>query len=134
MERCRAKRGFFSLRDCGEMSVRPCELCGRPMCSQHLSPMSGFTRCLDCEGRQAEKEVIEPRSSQQADQPLSDPSWPHRYRGRYYNRSGYGPIYTGRYYDPYYDNYDTRSFDPDMSSRGPSAAVEHGRGPGLEDS
>src|SRR6058998_2344200 len=103
MERCRAKRGFFSLRDCGEMSVKQCAGCGRPMCSQHLSPQSGFTRCLDCEGRAVEKEAIAKKDSPPPSKPLDDPTWSYRYRDRYYSRSGYAPIYTGYYYDSYYD-------------------------------
>jgi hypothetical protein len=143
MERCRAKRGFFSLRDCGEMSVKQCALCGRPMCSHHLSPMSGFTRCLDCEGRSAEKDVVAQKSQPQSqaqktpppapDQPLTDPSWPYRYRNRYYDR-GYAPIYTGVYYDSYYDRYDTRSFDSSMASRGPSYTTDPHRDTGSGDS
>lgn len=139
MERCRAKRGFFSLRDCGEMSVKQCALCGRPMCSHHLSPMSGFTRCLDCDGRAAEKEVVAQKSQKNVpkpppEQPLNDPAWSHRYRDRYYSTAGYAPIYAGAYYDSYYDRYDTRSFDSDMASSGPSTATERERGTGIGDS
>jgi len=127
MERCRAKRGFFSLRDCGEMSVKQCALCGRPVCSPHLSPRSGFTRCLDCEGRAVEKDVLATPAKKQEpapppDQPLSDPAWSYRYRDRYYSRSHYAPLYVGTYYDSYYDRYDTRSFDSGMASSGPSSS------------
>src|SRR5258706_5429683 len=126
MEHCRAKRGFFSLRDCGEMAVKQCALCGRPVCSMHLSSRSGFTNCLDCEGRQSENQVLQPKQQQQQqvppDQPLSDPGWSYRYRNGYYSRSGYAPIYAGHYYDSYYDRYDTRSFDSSMASSGPAAA------------
>ena len=124
MEHCRAKRGFFSLRDCGEMAVKQCALCGRPVCSMHLSPPSGFTNCLDCEGRASERQVLDKNQQQApADQPLDDPTWSYRYRDRYYSRSGYAPVYTGRYYDSYYDRYDTRSFDSSMASTGPAAAT-----------
>jgi hypothetical protein len=37
-------------------------------------------------------------------------------------RAGYAPIYTGSHYDSYYDRYDTRSFDSNMASSGPSTA------------
>ena len=139
MERCRAKRGFFSLRDCGEMSVKQCALCGRQMCSQHLSPMSGFSRCLDCEGRAAEKGVVARKSQKNApqpppEQPLDDPTWSHRYRDRYYRTGAYAPIYLGTHHDSYYDSYDTRSFDSDMASRGPSTAPERESGTGFGDS
>ena len=140
MQTCRARRGFFSLRDCGEASVKQCALCARPMCSPLLSPRSGFTRCLDCEGRAVEKDVLAapgkkknappPRS---VDEPLTNPAWAHRYREGYYSRSGYVPFYTGAYYDSYYDRYDTRSFDSGMASSGPSLS-DTDSGTGLGDS
>ena len=100
MEHCRAKRGFFSLRDCGEMAVKQCALCGRPVCSMHLSPQSGFSRCLDCEGRAAEKGVLEAKKEPPPpDQPLTDRAWTYRYRDRYYTSSHYSPFYAGTYYD-----------------------------------
>jgi hypothetical protein len=120
MEHCRAKRGFFSLRDCGEMAVKQCALCGRPVCSMHLSPQSGFTNCLDCAGRQAENAALG-QQQPPPDQPLDDPGWTYRYRDRYYSRSGYAPVYTGSHYDSYYDRYDTRSFDSNMASSGPAS-------------
>ena len=123
MEHCRAKRGFFSLRDCGEMAVKQCALCGRPVCSMHLSPQSGFSRCLDCEGRASEQQVLDKNQQAPADQPLDDPAWSYRYRDRYYSRSGYTPVYAGHYYDSYYDRYDTRSFDSGMASSGPAAGT-----------
>jgi hypothetical protein len=110
-----AKRGFFSLRDCGEMAVKNCALCGRPMCSAHLSPRSGFVNCLDCDARQSEQTAL--------GQPTDDPNWTYRYRDRYYSSAGYAPIYAGTHYDSYYDRYDTRSFDSSMASTGPAAAA-----------
>ena len=149
MQTCRARRGFFSLRDCGERAAKQCALCARPMCSPHLSPQSGFTRCLDCEGRAVEKDVLatpgkKPATPAEklnasppepADAPLTDPAWSHRYRDRYYSRSGYEPFYFGTVSDSYYDNYDTRSFDSDMASTGPSSSLmDDDSGTGLEDS
>jgi len=146
MDKCRARRGFFSLRDCGEMAAKQCAMCGRPVCSQHLSPQSGFSRCLDCEGRQEEQSAVnggaaakqqQQQQQQQTtpDQPLNDPAWSYRYRDRYYSRYGYAPIYAGYYHDTYYDRYDTRSFDSDMASRGPSSsALDDDGGTGLGDS
>ena len=138
MQTCRARRGFFTLRDCGERAVKQCALCARPMCSPHLSPQSGFTRCLDCEGRAVEKAVLATPGKKPAmpaakgnaappspaNAPLTDPAWPHRYRDRYYSRSGYEPFYWGATsHDTYYDSYDTRSFDSDMASSGPSSRI-----------
>ncbi len=135
MQTCRAKRGFFSLRDCGEMPVKQCALCGRPMCSPHLSPQSGFTRCLDCDGRAVEKQVLQKdQPPPPPDQPITDPAWSYRYRDRYYSTAHYAPLYAGVYYDHYYDRYDTRSFDSGMASSGPSSSTwddsPGGTGPG----
>jgi len=137
MRNCRAKRGFFSLRDCGEMAVKDCVLCGRPVCSQHLSPQSGYTRCLDCEGRATEKKVLDPKAPPPPpDAPLTDRGWAYRYRDRYYSRSHYAPVYVGSYYDSYYDRYDTRSFDSGMAGSGPSSSNwgDRDSGTGLGDS
>ncbi len=141
MRTCRARRGFFSLRDCGETAVKQCALCSRPMCSPHLSPRSGFTRCLDCDGRAVEKDVLAaPGKKKDAapprpDEPLTDPAWSHGYRDRYYSRTGYAPLYAGTYYDSYYDSYDTRSFDSSMASSGPSSTLAgDDSGTGVADS
>ena len=142
MQTCRARRGFFSLRDCGDPAVKQCALCARPMCSPHLSPQSGFTRCLDCEGRAVEKDVLAtPETKKDAapprsvSDPLTDPAWTNRYRDRYYSRTGYAPFYAGGYNDSYYDRYDTRSFDSDMASSGPSSRLsDYDSGTGIEDS
>lgn len=133
MQTCRARRGFFSLRDCGVMATRQCALCARPMCSEHLSPQSGFTRCLDCEGRAVEKDVLA-SPGKRPDQPLTDPAWSHRYRDRYYSRTGYAPLYAGVHHDSYYDSYDTRSFDSGMASSGPSSTDDDESGTGIGDS
>lgn len=132
MEKCQAKIGFFSLRDCGENAVKHCATCNRAMCSMHLSPASGHMHCLDCEARAAEAKGV--KGTPPADRPLTDPGFPYRYRTRYYGSSGYAPIYFGTFYDSYYDDYDLRSFDSDMASRGPAMAKERERGTGIGDS
>ena len=128
METCKAKRGFFSLRDCGEPVAKKCALCSRPMCTHHLSPASGYTRCLDCDARQAEQKVAGGTAN------VNDPTWPYRYRSSYWRTRGYSPIYGGYFYDPYYNDYDFRSFDSDMARRGPSTASDSGETTGFGDS
>ena len=118
-ERCRAKRGFFSLRDCGDPADAPCVDCKRPMCSLHRSPSSGFTRCLDCEARKPVAAAAAAAGTAGAAdavvaEDLNDPVWPYRYRRRYYHSHHYAPTYVGRYYDNYYSDYDYRTFDRDM--------------------
>ena len=132
MERCQAKTGFFSLRDCGEAAAKHCATCKRAMCSKHLSSGSGYTRCLDCDARTAEAKGA--KGTLPADRPLTDPGFAYRYRTRYYGSSGYAPIYFGTLYDSYYDDYDMRSFDSDMASRGPDMAPEREGGAGSGDS
>ena len=136
METCKAKRGFFSLRDCGEQAVKKCALCSRPMCSRHLSKESGFSRCLDCDARKAEQKVVgtQPPRPDVAPGAVNDPAWPYRYRSSYWRSSRYSPIYGGYYYDPYYNAYDYRSFDSDMARRGPSTAPEKAEKTGFGDS
>lgn len=108
MTGCECKSGFFSLRDCEEPPSTSCAECGRMVCARHLSPASGFTRCLDCQARAAQAE------QGQAPPPPGDPAlddeWTYGARHRYYS-SGYHPLYTGSRYHHYYDTYDTRSFD-----------------------
>ena len=108
MTGCECKSGFFSLRDCEEPPSASCAECGRQVCSRHLSPASGFAKCLDCAARaaQAEQGQAPPAPGEEA----LDDEWTYGARHRYYS-SGYHPLYTGSRYHHYYDSYDTRSFD-----------------------
>jgi hypothetical protein len=110
---CACKRGFFSLRDCGDPVSTTCSSCGRGVCAAHLSPASGFSQCLDCHARgaQAQTQAQPPSTTKRQVSPnAADDEWVYGYRNSYY-RTGYGPIYSGYYYDHYYDSYDTRTFD-----------------------
>lgn len=80
---CMAKRGFLTLRDCENAEERTCANCGRPMCHEHLSARSGYTRCLECA-------AVDPDKDQQY-----DAEWASGYRRDYYRRSGYSPILFG---------------------------------------
>jgi hypothetical protein len=124
MNGCVCKRGFFSLRDCGDPIAARCAACGREVCAAHLSPASGFTKCLDCHARGAaaqERPAAGTPAARAATPPAAvspaaasgtqgDDEWVYGYRDSYYRR-GYRPIYAGYYYDHYYDSYDTRTFD-----------------------
>ncbi|HYM61112.1 MAG TPA: hypothetical protein VEZ11_09495 [Thermoanaerobaculia bacterium] len=68
---------------------------------EHLSPLSGFTQCLDCYAR-ANDATVDPNYG---------PEWAWRSRHQYYRDSHYRPLYAGAYVGDYYDDYDVRSFD-----------------------
>lgn len=148
MNRCKSKRGFFALRDCGEVASRPCGACGRLTCANHLSQSSGFSRCLDCEARIEAGAPIPGKAA--AQQPLAatpvakiaskkpedetyDRAWAYRYRHRYYSTAAYAPVYWGSYYDSYYNDYDVRSFDRDVASHTRTESITE-QGAGFADS
>ena len=122
MDACKSKQGFFTLRGCGEMSVRNCDVCARPMCSRHLSASTSFTRCLDCVARGAEKTALQqppakPGAPLVYRPPAHPDDWAYEQRHRYYRSHHYAPFYFGDGDDgSYYDDYDLRSFDRDLGS------------------
>lgn len=95
--KCEGRNGFLTLSDCPNPPVRACDFCARQMCTAHLAPQSGFTKCLDCA-------VNDP--SLTADETEHDSLWASRYRNSYYSSTGYQPVY-GR---TYFDAGDSRSF------------------------
>jgi hypothetical protein len=106
MDTCVARRGFLTLRDCGQPSGQLCITCQRPMCTEHLSSASGFQECLDCFAR----------SEQSKDIDATDTAYAYRYRNDYYASSHYAPVYFGSYSDSYYDDLDVRSFDDNVNA------------------
>jgi hypothetical protein len=104
MATCIVRKGFLTLRDCGETAATNCATCGRPACPKHLSPSTGFTVCLECASKKATDQPVLEDDDYGSD-------WAYRYRRRYYS-AGYIPIYMG---SSTYDDYDVRSFDSDMN-------------------
>ena len=95
---CMARTGFLTLRDCGNPAVANCSDCGRSVCGEHLSG----TQCLDCSSRAVGGEPTA----------FDHDDYAYRYRRWYYGQTHYQPIYGGRNpNDPYYDDFDYRSFD-----------------------
>jgi hypothetical protein len=94
---CAAAKGFLTQANCGAPAATACSHCGRPMCTAHLSPASGFSMCYDCAATQ------QPQQDQQQQQQDAgyDDTWAHGYRSSYYSSTGYRP----------YDRSDVRSFD-----------------------
>ena len=127
MTGCECKSGFFSLRDCDEPPTGSCSACGRQVCARHLSPVSGFTQCLDCHARTSQQPEGSPATANaQGDAPLDD-EWTYGTRHRFYS-SGYHPVYTGSHHSHYYDSYDTRSFDEGGAGATEAESGEGGAG------
>lgn len=97
---CAAAKGFLTQADCGAPAASACTHCGRPMCTMHLSPASGFSMCYDCAATQ------QPQQEQNAAATEYDDTWAHGYRASYYSSTGYRP-----YHSSTYDSQDVRSFD-----------------------
>lgn len=118
MGTCMARRGFLTLSSCDNPASTLCTSCGRLMCTEHLSPASGFTQCLECANTNATYD-------ENATNYDNDTSY--RYRHSYYATSGYRPITDD------YDGDDVRSFD--HSSIGNELADDDEAGdPGFGDS
>ena len=95
---CAAAKGFLTQADCGLPAASACSHCGRPMCTAHLSPASGFSMCYDCAATQQQPQGEE----QEAEY---DDTWAHGYRASYYSSTGYRPSGSA------YDTADSRAFD-----------------------
>lgn len=85
---CAAAKGFLTMTNCGAPAASACTHCGRPMCSAHLSPMSGFTMCYDCAATQQPQQQQQQQQGENADY---DDTWAHGYRSSYYSSTGYRP-------------------------------------------
>lgn len=110
---CMARRGFLTLRDCGNPEERLCASCSRPMCHEHLAARSDYTQCLECAAF-ATKSELDP----------SDPEWPYAYRRGYYHDYGYAPFYFG---STQYGDYDVRSFDRGANQRAVADRDDEGK-------
>lgn len=97
MNTCEARKGFLTLSGCENPAVRACSQCGHSMCSTHLTPQSGFSKCFNCTA-----------SSLSVPDGEYDDIWAHRYRSRYYSSTGYTPM---AWSSRDYDDQDARSFD-----------------------
>jgi len=50
-QQCAIQRGFFVLRDCGELALQSCHICSRPVCQEHARLEGTMLRCLECLAR-----------------------------------------------------------------------------------
>lgn len=103
MSSCQAKRGFFTLYDCPKESVRECPTCHRQLCDEHFP--STLTECVECAAKQSEE---------------SDNIVVRSYQVRHQNliKKSTSNIYFGHQLSDYYDRYDLRAFDIELSNIG----------------
>ena len=139
LDLCSCKRGFFTLRDCGNPATTSCELCTRRMCDEHMAARIGARVCVECAAKQEEGQdpaataqaagiggqpvqPVSPGQPQPGVQPGFDDEaemreYPYRYRRQYYSGFGYYPWWWGTS-DPYYNDYGYRYFDDDDDDGG----------------
>lgn len=147
LDQCACKRGFFTLRDCGNAATTTCSICSRRVCDEHLAPRVDVKVCAECAARQEEEGAIgtgtgapgtaapgvaglpggAPAGGAAAvggaaglGPPLErlDPtSRAVRFRTRYYRSRNYSPMWWGTN-DPYWDSWAYRSYDDDDDDGG----------------
>ena len=66
LDMCACKRGFFTLRDCGNPATTSCQLCTRRVCDQHLAPRVDTRVCVECSAKQEEGQTPAAHPGQQA--------------------------------------------------------------------
>ena len=130
IDQCACKRGFFTLRDCGNAATSTCSICSRRVCDEHLAPRVDTKVCVECAAKQEEQNPAEqtgqpqvpgqPQTPGQPQQPgmgpplqrLTPTSTAAFWRSRYYRRRDYQPMWWGTY-DPFWDDYGYRWYDDD---------------------
>jgi hypothetical protein len=99
LDLCSCKRGFFTLRDCANGATATCRTCSRRICPQHLAEPD---LCVECAARNAEDRALDP---------AGNPTYAaNRYRNRWYDNSGYQPVFWGTS-DTYWTDNDYRFYD-----------------------
>ncbi len=107
---CQCKRGFLVLQDCRANAVSTCSVCNRVMCNEHQASAAKIT-CVECLGKTALQTDTSPRHGTE---------YAYLFRHRYYRGVKHGPTYWGsNANDPYYNDYDFRSFDTPLTGNDP---------------
>jgi len=102
LDLCSCKRGFFTLRNCANPATATCGECMRRICAEHQAQPA---LCVECQARSAEA-----RSFDELD-PARDPIRSSAtYRNRWYDNSGYQPVFWGTS-DSYWTSDDYRYYD-----------------------
>jgi hypothetical protein len=133
IDQCACKRGFFTLRDCGNAATSTCSVCSRRVCDEHLAPRVDTKVCVECAAKQEEQNAAaqpaQPDQPQIPGQPLQQSglgpplqrltptSTAAFWRARYYRRRDYEPMWWGTY-DPFWDDYGYRWYDDDRDDDG----------------
>jgi hypothetical protein len=97
LDLCSCKRGFFTLRDCANSAAATCSVCSRRICQQHMTQDG---TCVECAAKRQENAAF-----------IDDPTGSAvRYRQRWYQSSGYDPIWWASS-DPYWNDQGYRWYD-----------------------
>lgn len=116
---CEAKRGFFTLYDCGKPSAVVCTGCKRPLCAEHHPEK--LSVCLECEAKKhggidfptVEKDYD---TSGVEEKPLQNLLAAYKNRQQSLSKEKGKAIYLGKNLNDYYKPYDLRSFDIELSN------------------
>lgn len=93
---CKVKKGLLFLKDCGKKAKKSCEVCNRPVCSEHRLDYENKIYCPEC----AEKQKIHSSHLNVRDA---------RTRREYYDDCAYIPIYYGN--SRFYSDSDFETFE-----------------------
>jgi len=92
---CEIKRGFFVLRDCGQVASHVCHICSRAVCEEHTRLEGATLCCLECLARDQE-------DSEESE--AYDWEWVYYYRQSYEADADTTP-------PPTYDDSDVQAFE-----------------------
>ena len=113
---CDAKRGFFTLYDCGKPSQAQCSSCERQLCFEHFPQK--LSRSLECEAQ-----ALTPASASEHQSSAEPASETHldlikayQQRDQLLTEHKGSAIYLGTNLGQYYQAYDLRSFDIELSN------------------
>jgi hypothetical protein len=89
LDRCACKRGFFTLRDCGNAAATSCTACTRRVCAEHVAGGVEPQLCVECAATREETRAVGTTASVV------------RTRTRYYHTTEYTPMWWATR-DPYW--------------------------------
>jgi hypothetical protein len=118
---CQAKKGLLFLRDCGEVAMAGCHLCGRPICVKHQVPTEKGPQCSECAARASGENASATASGPGRLNPVNRA----RFRSRYYNDYAYVPYHFGHHSGSFYSDHDYHTFETsDQEDLAAAGAIE----------